>query len=154
MPATKSTKTHALTITRTYDASPERLFKAWTDPKALKAFHIPAEGFTVPTAEVDLRVGGAFRIVMKGPDGANHVAIGTYREITPPAKLVYTWNGEPGSASCSQDQGETLVTLVFKKKGKGTELTLTHELFKDAAAKTNHEQGWTGILESLASFKA
>jgi glutathione S-transferase len=155
MPAPK-TATYGLKITRLFDASPERVFRAWTDPAALREFHAPKPGFTVPSVEVDLRVGGRFRIEMRSPDGKSHVACGTYVEVRPPERLVFTWNREPGSEACSGTgaMDETLVTIELERKGRKTELTLVHERFTDAAARDGHEGGWSGIADRLAGFVA
>jgi len=140
-----------LQITRTFEAPPEKVFRAWTDPKVLKVFHAPQDAFSIPTVEVDLRVGGRYRIEMRSPDGKSHIATGVYREVIPPSKLVYTWKFEKGGKMDGKDLdlGETVVTLEFRAKGAGTELTLTHELFPTVGEKESHLQGWTGILERL-----
>lgn len=149
-----TTKTHRLQITRTFEAPREKVFRAWTDPKALKVFHAPQDSFTIPMVEVDLRVGGRYKIEMRAPDGKSHIATGIYREVVPPEKLVYTWKFEMGGKmdGTHLDMGETVVTLEFRVKGNGTELTLTHELFPNAEEKDSHLQGWTGIVERLQKY--
>lgn len=142
----KKTNTAAettLQIKRTFKAPCQKVFGAWTEPEALKKWCAPSDEFTVPAAEVDLRVGGKYRIAMKAPDGNLHVAIGTYREISSPRKLVFTWTWE-GSA-----MPETLVTLEFHDHGASTELVLTHELFPNVEQRDKHNQGWTGCLNRL-----
>jgi uncharacterized protein YndB with AHSA1/START domain len=132
-----------LQLRRTYQASPEELFAAWTTPEALKRWHAPND-LTVVLAEVDLREGGRYRIHMQEPgDGAMHKVGGTYRVVDPPRKLVYTWRweGEPV---------ETEVTLEFLPKERGTELVLTHRGFVNDDARGHHEQGWTAIMTRLA----
>ncbi len=134
-----------LVVRRTFPARAERLFQAWTTPEALKRWCAPGP-MTVPAAEVDLRVGGAFRIVMRGPDGAAHNAVGVYREIDPPRKLVFTWRWED-----KPEMGETLVTLEFLAADSGTEVVLTHSGFPNESERRNHETGWMGCLEKLAT---
>src|SRR5262249_55622945 len=92
-----NTKDTTLTITRTFNAKPEAVFKPWTDPQALMRWFAPSDDFTTPVAEVDPRVGGRYRIQMKDPAGQFHTVRGTYREVTPPARLVFTWTWEEGS---------------------------------------------------------
>jgi uncharacterized protein YndB with AHSA1/START domain len=99
-------------------------------------------------AEVDLRVGGRFRIHMREPDGKEHRVGGAYRVIDPPRKLTYTWQWE--TESSTNDPVETLVTIEFLPRGKGTELVLTHEGFASEEARRSHEHGWAGIMEKLA----
>jgi uncharacterized protein YndB with AHSA1/START domain len=133
----------SLRLSRTIAASPEEVFRAWTDPAEMKQWYCP-EGGTVDAAEVDLAVGGRFRVAMRMPDGV-HVAYGVYREIEPPRKLVFTWQWE----SDESREGETLVTLEFKECDGSTELVLTHERFATAESRDGHEQGWASALNKL-----
>lgn len=134
----------SLTIRRTYPASRERVFRAWTDPAALRQWSCPV-GMTVTDAQVDLRVGGAYRVAMQPPDESEpSVAYGTYREVEPPARLVYTWQWEGG------EMGETLVTVEFLDLGGETEVVLTHELFPAPDVRDLHNEGWVACLEHLA----
>jgi uncharacterized protein YndB with AHSA1/START domain len=135
-----------LQIKRTFSAPREKVFHAWTQPEALKKWCAPSEEFSIPTAEVDLRVGGKYRIAMKAPDGSLYVAVGTYREISPSHKLVFTWSWEDGRMP------ETLVTLEFHDRSGATELVLTHELFPGSEERNRHEQGWMGCLGRLAKL--
>ncbi|HXY32554.1 MAG TPA: SRPBCC domain-containing protein [Gemmatimonadaceae bacterium] len=137
--------THRLQVRRTFSAPPERLFRAWTTAAELKKWHAPRD-LGVSLAEVDLKVGGRYRIHMRQPDGAEHRVSGIYRVIDPPRKLAYTWQWDG-------DAEETLVTLEFLPKGTGTELVLTHEGFATDEKRTSHEHGWTSILERLSTAK-
>src|SRR2546422_7814419 len=85
-------------LQRTFQAPREKVFQAWTRPEDLKRWSAPGD-LTTPVAEVDLRVGGRYRIDMRAPDGTLHRVTGTYREVDPPNRLVYTWQGEttPGA---------------------------------------------------------
>src|SRR5262245_46441599 len=130
-----------LQIKRTFAASRERVFRAWTDPKAMQSWLAPSDEYSVPAVEVDLRVGGKYRIDMQAPDGKHHIATGSYRVILPPRKLVFTWFWE------DKDMMETLVTIEFHEHGKATEVVLTHERFPDVEARDRHQHGWTGCLE-------
>lgn len=134
----------SLRITRVVKADPERVFRAWTEPERLKAWSCP-EGGTVIAAEVDLRVGGRYRITMQSSEGGVHNAVGEYREIEPPHRLVYTWDWEEDE----YEVGETLVTAEFRALGGATEVILTHELFPNVEAKASHEQGWASCLNRL-----
>lgn len=95
-------------------------------------------------AELDLRVGGRFRIEMKHAKGNVHCVVGTYREVRPPERLVYTWAWE------GKDMGETLVTVEFLDRGGSTEVRLTHELFPTSEMRDEHAKGWNGCLDHLA----
>lgn len=137
----------SLTLKRRYKAKPARVFAAWTRPEALMAWFGPAE-VTVQSAEVDLTVGGRFRVVMQGLDGEMHRVGGVYREIVPDARLVFSWAWE------TTPERESLVTVTMAADGDGTLLTLYHEQFFDAAARDRHEHGWTGSLVRLESHLA
>jgi uncharacterized protein YndB with AHSA1/START domain len=134
-----------LNLTRTYSAPRDDVFRAWTEPEALKRWFAPSDEFSTPIAEVDLRVGGAYRIGMKPPDQEDmFIVVGTYREVQPPERLVFTWSWEEGI-----DVGETLVTVEFRDLGDSTEVVLTHELFPNEQARDKHIEGWSGCLERL-----
>ena len=133
-----------LHLKRTFAATREKVFRAWTDPEALKRWWGP-EGFSTPAAEIDLRVGGKYRIAMRSPHGDTYQLVGTYREVRPPEKLVYTWAWE-----AEPEQGETLVTVEFLDRGDSTEVILTHELFPNEKVRDEHGKGWTGSLDRLA----
>lgn len=126
------------------------MFRAWTQPDLITQWWLP-ENFSDPSAEVDLRVGGAFRIGMRPPEGERFYAVGTFREVTAPERLVYTWRWEP---SGPMDAGETLVTVEFKERGRDTEITLVHERLASEKERDEHQEGWTGCLDRLARVVA
>ena len=130
----------AIKLTRVVQADAARAYQAWTEPNQLKQWSAP-EGAKVELAEVDLTVGGRYHIRMR-TDEAEYNAVGTYREIDPPRRLVYTWGWEEEE----NDVGETLVTVEFNDLGDSTEIVLTHELFPSSEAKASHEEGWTSCL--------
>ena len=141
------TTTSSLTITRTIKAPPERVFDAWTQPEHMKRWSAP-EGNTVEMAEVDLTVGGAYHIRMVSDEGVHYNAVGEYREVSRPTRLVYTWAWEEKE----HDVGETLVTVEFKARGDETEVVVVHEGFPAAEARDAHEQGWTSCLNRFAEL--
>ncbi len=136
----------SLSMVRNLKSGPEKVWKALIEPETLKRWMAPSDEFTVPVAETDLRVGGRYHIVMKAPDGEEHDVSGTYREIVPNQKLVYTW------AWKSTPERQSLVTFELRAVGTGTELTLTHEKFFDEAARDRHQHGWTGCLGRLEAL--
>lgn len=137
----------SLTIKRRFNAAPEKVFAAWTDPEKLKRWMGPGEIVTTQ-AESDLRAGGRYRILMRTPAGEDHDVGGVYREIVPNEKLVFTW------AWKSTPERESLVTVTFKPDGTGTLMTLLHEQFFDADARDRHNGGWNGALTKLEKFLA
>jgi uncharacterized protein YndB with AHSA1/START domain len=95
---------------------------------------------------VDLRPGGAYRLGMrKLPDGEVFYLTGTYREVRPPEKLVYSWRWE-----ADPEKGDTLVTVEFHDRGGATEIVVTHELFPSQEVRDGHDKGWSGCLDKLA----
>ena len=97
----------------------------------------------VGDSQVDLSVGGRYRLRMESPKGNVHTAVGVYREIERPSRLVYTWDWEEESI------GETIVTVEFNDLGDSTEVVLSHELFPNVEAKAGHEEGWVSCLNQL-----
>ena len=134
-------------ITRVIDASRDEVFHAWTDPDELRRWWGPGE-FTCPEADVDLRPGGSYRLVMQPAAGEPFVLGGTYREVRPPERLVYTWRWETGPAA---DGSESLVTVEFREAGEErTELVLTHSDFPESHGPAPYRMGWEGGLDKLA----
>ncbi len=135
---------NTLVLKRTFAAERDRVFAAFTDPAILSRWFGP-EGFSIPEAEVDLRVGGRYRITMRSPENTDHTVIGVYRVIDRPDRLSFTWAWETGD----MPDADTLVTLDFAETAGGTELTLTHEGFPTEEFRDRHEQGWSSSLTCL-----
>jgi uncharacterized protein YndB with AHSA1/START domain len=135
----------ALEVRRTFAAAPARVFAAWTTPEELKLWAGPGR-MECPVTEVDLRVGGRFRIHMRSPEGTEFRVVGTYREIDPPRRLVYTWTAETDPTVV-----DTVVTVEFLDRGGKTEVVLRHEGLPDQGSRDRHEAGWTGCLDKLAT---
>jgi uncharacterized protein YndB with AHSA1/START domain len=133
-----------LRLERVVRASPERVFEAWTRPEELERWSAP-EGLRVERGSLDLRVGGSWKVVMVAPDGARHEAFGTYREISPPSRLVYShqWKGEDGASP------ETLLTLEFEPVAGGTKIVLVQVGFGSAEIRDAHDEGWSSALDNL-----
>jgi uncharacterized protein YndB with AHSA1/START domain len=141
-------------ITREFDAPRELVFKAWTEPKHLAQWWGP-KGFTNPVCELDVRVGGAWHIVMRAPNGDEYPGGGVYREVVPPERLVFT-NDAVDKEGKAIIKG--LTKLTFEERGGKTLLTLETTgvavVEYAAAYLKGMEQGWTMSLEKLAAFVA
>jgi uncharacterized protein YndB with AHSA1/START domain len=135
----------SLSLTRIFPAAPEKVWRAWTEPQALKHWFGPDEG-EVSFAETDVRVGGRFHVVFSTLDGEQHDVSGVYREVQPHSKLVFTW------AWKSTPERESLVTLSFRPSGKGTEFNMLHEQLFDVATRDRHASGWAGSFTKLERF--
>jgi uncharacterized protein YndB with AHSA1/START domain len=137
----------SLSLDRHYAAAPEKVWRAWTDPQALAKWWGPTASDKVSLAELDVRVGGRFRIVFGGPEGKEHECAGIYKEVVPNRRLQFTWcwpNSTPERVS--------LVTIEFKAARGGTDLVFLHEQFFDEAARDGHQRGWTVTLGKLESY--
>jgi uncharacterized protein YndB with AHSA1/START domain len=151
-------------ITRVFDAPPALVFKAWTDPAQMARWWGPHH-FTNPVCEMDLRPGGAWRIVMRGPDGSEHPAKGVYREIVEPQRLVMTVNHSELSdewhdrvnpnrdKSAPKPAIEGLTTVTFEDEGGKTRLTVRmrfeSQAVRDSLLKLGMNEGWSQSLERL-----
>ena len=138
-----------VTLTRVFDTPRALVWKAWTDPKMMMQWFGP-RGFTNPVCELDIRVGGALRIVMRGPDGNDYPMKGVFREVSPPERLVFT-NIATDTDGKHLLEGETTVILA-EKDGK-TALTLkTHAVGLVPLAPqmlAGMEAGWTQSIDKL-----
>lgn len=137
----------SLQLTRSYAASPEKVWRAWTDPQALKRWWAPEPGDRVSVADLDVRRGGRFRIVFGGPEGTAHEVQGTYREVVANRKLVFTWCWPR-----TTPERQSLVTIHLRAAGGGTELVFTHEQLFDETVRDNHRRGWSELLVRLETF--
>jgi uncharacterized protein YndB with AHSA1/START domain len=131
-----------LVLRKLIPASRQEVFAAWSDPESIRHWMCPGD-VKSSEAQIDFRVGGSFRIVMKGEqEDCDHT--GVYQVIEPPSKLSFTW------ISKNTDFKATLVTIeLFERKG-GTELILTHERFPSADRVRQHKGGWSQIADRLA----
>ena len=129
-----------LVLRRTFTASRERVFRAWITPRALESWLRP-RGMSMTVRSLDARAGGSFHFDLE--DGSS--MIGTYLQIVPPEKLVFTW-----SAGAAAGQ-ETVVTLDFVEQGAVTELILTHEHLTTPERHAVAEGGWSSVFDALAS---
>jgi len=134
-----------LEIKHTCSASRERVFRAWTDPAELARWFHPSVDHSTLVPELDLRVGGAYRLEMHHKTGTIHRLYGTYREINPPEKLVFSWRWQP-------DGPESLVTLEFRDLSTTTEIHLTHEHLPSIEERDKHNHGWLGCLDQLNKY--
>lgn len=148
MSDTKTQAAPRLVIRRKFAAPRARVWAAWTQPEQMKQWAGPGE-VTAPEIESDLRVGGAYRIVMLRPDGERWPVRGVFREVKEPERISYTWRWEEDSPELEHD---TLVTVEFHDLGNETELVLTHEQFAGEESREGHEGGWNGALDKLGKL--
>lgn len=140
-------------LTRVFDAPRRLVFEAWTQPEHVKQWY-GCHIMTLLVCEIELRVGGAYRYVMRGPDGVEHTMKGVYREIVPPARLVYT-EGYVTEGFASDD---AIVTVLFAEHDGMTTMTSTilHQSRenRDRHLNTGMESGAAETLDRLAEHLA
>lgn len=141
-----------VSVRRVYGYPRDAVFRAWTDPTSIGQWFGP-KGYRAEVQECDLRVGGRWKFLMIGQGGTSVVHQGTYVEIAPHDRLVFTW------ASVSRPEGwldaetvETLVTVELLDLGRSTEVILTHEGLISDLARNSLTGGWGGGLECLDEF--
>jgi uncharacterized protein YndB with AHSA1/START domain len=142
-----------LWLERRIDASPEWLFKAWTQPELLKQWFAPSP-WSVPEAQSDLRVGGSSRIVMRGPDGTEFPNVGVYLEVVANRRLVFT--DAFVDAWTPSERPFMTVALDFITEGDGA-LYRVRVLHWSVADREKHEEmgfhhGWPICAEQLAAL--
>jgi uncharacterized protein YndB with AHSA1/START domain len=132
-----------LRLERTFRAPAEAVFEAWTSEEVLRRWWQAERGWETTAAEVDLRVGGAVRVVMYDPErGVEHGGGGRYTEIEPPTRLAFTWIWDG-------DTRRTLIEVDFEEADGATTVRFTHSGLWDEAAVRSHEGGWSNIFDSL-----
>ncbi len=144
----------ALLIRRTFKASRARVFDAWTKPELMRQWFGPA-GMTATEVALDLREGGAYRIVILDSDGDRNIAVGTFTKIRPPEQLSYTWAWEDDDPAVEGATGpQTQVTIDFIERGDETEMVFKHEGFATVESRDGHNRGWTTTFDKLAALLA
>ena len=134
----------ALALRRTYPHPRDLVFRAWTEPSRIEKWFSPNPKNKVE-AEVDLRVGGKYRIAMIPPEGDSWVVVGEYRDVARPERLAFTWKWTSGDE-------ESLVTLEFLEVPNGTEISLTHSNLETEDSYNGHKDGWIACLDRLTQY--
>ncbi len=147
--------TNELVITRTFNAPRALVWKAWTEPQHIMQWRGP-NGFSNSSCESDLRVGGAFHLDMRAPDGNIYPCVGTYREIVVPERLVYESEADDSHPCGAGLPPRSVVTVTFAEQGGKTTLML-HTRFetearRDAANAAGYSTSWGESLGRLDDF--
>jgi uncharacterized protein YndB with AHSA1/START domain len=137
----------SLTLTRRFRARPEKVWAAWTDPEKLIGWFCTTKAKPGSMrAELDVKVGGRYRISFNMESGEYSEVGGVYREVVPNEKLVFSW------AWHSTKERESLVTVSIRPEGAGSLMVFTHEQFFDEAARDNHAKGWNELFGQLETI--
>ena len=135
--------TQMLRIERSFDASAEAVFDAWTSPEVMRRWFHCGPDWETPVAEVDLRVGGAVRIVMRRPDGRQAGAQGEYTLIDRPRRLVMTWTFDDVPTN------QQLIELTFEESEGTTTVVLTNRDISTDERRRSQDDGWRLCLDEL-----
>ena len=137
----------AIRIVRRFAAPIGAVFGAWTSTELLRRWYPPGADWDTPVAEVDLRVGGRLRLVMRSPDGEAFGGGGEYREIMAPTRLVFTWTWDRPDVGT----GVQLVEVDLTGHPDGTTtVVMTNRGLADEQSRESHREGWEGSFDSLA----
>lgn len=148
--STDGTGDTAVVVTRTVPASPEEIYRAFTDSDTFQRWSIPP-GSTAGEFSSDPRPGGSFRTEAIAPDGTRHVTTGVYRELVQNKKIVMSWHYDGPNWTDGPDI-ESQVTITLHATADGhTDLVLRHERLLPGEADI-YRDGWTGLLDYLVKF--
>lgn len=144
-----------LVLTRVFDASPAKVFEAWTNPDSMKQWFAP-HPYTTPVVETDVRPGGSTLVIMRGPDGTEIPCPGVYLEVVKNQRLVFT--DAFTEAWKPSEKPFMTVTLTFEDQGGKTRYT-ARAAHWSVAAREAHEkmgfhEGWSQVAEQLAEVLA
>jgi uncharacterized protein YndB with AHSA1/START domain len=148
--STQTAPNISLKVSRLIKAPIARVFAAWTTPEQVRQW-LGGACANMASVKIDPRIGGDYCFNMVKPQGEMAMR-GTYREVSPPTRLVFTWMA--GSCSGAQDTYETLVTVDLAEVQGGTEVTITHERFTSDESREQHNNGWTASLDCLEKVMA
>jgi uncharacterized protein YndB with AHSA1/START domain len=158
--ATTTKNKNEITITRTFDAPREDVWKLWTDPEEVKKWWGP-KGFAAPYIKIDFKVGGEYLNCMRSPEGKDFWSKGVYREIVALERLVMTdsFADEKGNTVPASQYGmsedfplEMLITVMFEEHDGKTKLTLQHVGIPSGADSEGAQQGWNESFDKLAEY--
>jgi len=147
-------------IEKTFNASPEKVFSAWTDPDKLMKWYAP-DGCTIRFKRIDIKKGGQFHSCISNPQYGDCWCIGTYKEVLPNTKIVFTLinadeNGDPiipSEIGMDPDwPGETLVTVTFTEENGKTKLQLRQTVSQELAKKTGAYPSWLQMLNKMQTI--
>jgi len=144
MSTTQTMPGHSFQLKRTFAAPRARVFSAWTDARYFALWFCPSTHYKTVITRLDLRAGGRYSLEMHHKDGGVHKLGGTYEEVCPPEKLVFSWRWEH-----EEDLPESLVTVVFTDVDGSTEVNLLHQGLPSEESAQKHNQGWSSCLDKL-----
>jgi uncharacterized protein YndB with AHSA1/START domain len=138
-------------VRRMFVAPREKVFEAWTQREKVEKWMCRFPRHETRFTTSDARPGSTNTLEVKNSDGETFKQTITYRDITPPEKLVFTWDWQRFSASGEKidEARDTLVTVEFQPRGTFTEVILTHEGLVTADQRESHSKGWNACFDRL-----
>ena len=136
-------------ITRVFEAPRALVWKAWTAPDMLLHW-FGCAAFTTTRAEVDVRVGGRWQVTMRSPDGLDYLAYGTYLELSPIERIVFTHHWDRPVVDVNPPFHETRVTVTLHDEGARTRLEFRQTGLATEASRDSHIGGWCDSMDKLA----
>ena len=130
-------------IERTFDAPAEDVFDAWTSEEVIRRWFIPAAGWQEPSAEVELRVGGKIRVVMRDPDGEPVEAGGEYTRIERPHRLAFTWTFDDDPSN------QQMIELEFTEREGVTTVLFVNSDISEKQRRDAQYDGWSTCFDNL-----
>jgi uncharacterized protein YndB with AHSA1/START domain len=137
-------------IERTFAAAAATVFDAWTSVEVLRRWWPGGPGWQTPVAEVDIRVGGRLRLVMRAPDGTEFGGEGRYVEISRPTRLVFTWQWDAVQLG-TQSQ---LVEITFTENADATTTVVLVNRGLTESEEQSHREGWQASFDNLDDILA
>ena len=134
---------YVVRIERTFPAPAEAVFDAWTSAEVMRRWFHAGPDWDTPEAEVDLRVGGAVRIVMRRPDGGRAAAHGEYTLIDRPRRLVMVWTFDDVPSNTQ------LIELTFSESDGATTVLMINSAIVNEARRQSQQLGWEECLNEL-----
>ena len=131
-----------LRMERTFRAPAQAVFDAWTSEEVMRRWWHVESDWETPVAEVDLRIGGSVRVVMRTQDGTEYGGGGQYTEIDPPHRLAFTWIWDGNDT-------RQLIEIDFDETDGVTTVRFIHRDLWDEEAVRSHEEGWSGVFDNL-----
>jgi uncharacterized protein YndB with AHSA1/START domain len=139
-----------LRIERTFAAAAATVFDAWTSVEVLRLWWPAGPGWETPVADVDIRVGGRLRLVMRAPDGTEFGGEGRYVEISRPTRLVFTWQWD----SVQLGARSQLVEITFTENADATTTVVLVNRGLTESDEQSHREGWQASFDNLDDILA
>jgi len=139
----------SLTIERVFNVSRQAVYDAWTQKEALTQWFAPTKEMSTIMHEMELKVGGQYRVEMLEPDGTSHMTHGEYVVLNPFEQIAFTWQWES-----DEMEVDSLVTIDLIEQGDSTKMILTHNRLGSQRSVDLHNEGWTGCIEQLSAYIA